>query len=353
MDRAQYRAKGRTRRQTIGDYEKLTAEQARTAAKLTLAKVALGEDPQGEKQAQRLSAARTLRSVADDYLALKQSMLRPGSYRMARLYLLGGYFKPLHSSAITDITRADVASRLNTIVRDNGRVTARSARSMLSSLFTWSLKQGITDTNPVVGTEEPRPATARERVLSDPELVAIWRACGDGDFGKIVRLLALTACRREEIGGLRWSEIKDDGTITLWVKNKHEHTLPLTPMALEIVRSVPHRVGRDHLFGERSANGFTGWDRAKNDLDSRLKLSPWRLHDLRRSVATWMAEHGNVEPHIIEAILNHYSGHRSGVAGVYNRATYARQIRAALSQWDDHLRSLIEGGDRKIVPLRA
>ena len=113
-------------------------------------------------------------------------------------------------------------------------------------------------------------------------------------------------------------------------------------------------VGRDHMFGPRSATGFTGWDAAKKALDKRLagklkgKSASCRAHDLRRSVATWMAEHG-IEPAHIEAVLNHYSGHRSGVAGVYNRAQYARQIRAALSLWDDHLRSLIEGGKRKVL----
>jgi integrase len=103
------------------------------------------------------------------------------------------------------------------------------------------------------------------------------------------------------------------------------------------------------LFGDRSTTGFTGWGAAKNDLDDRLnKIAPWNLHDIRRSVATWMAEN-NIEPHVIEAILNHYSGHRSGVAGIYNKAKYARPIRSALAQWDDHLRSLIEGGKRKVL----
>src|SRR5215469_9393919 len=128
----QYRARGRTRRLKIGDAETLTAEQARAAAKVALGKVDTGFDPQGDKQAQRLSAARSLKSVAETYLEMKQATLRPASYRMAKLYLLSGsYFRPLHSSAITDITRADVASCLNRIIRDSGRVTAHIARSAL------------------------------------------------------------------------------------------------------------------------------------------------------------------------------------------------------------------------------
>src|SRR6516165_2924047 len=135
---------------------------------------------------------------------MKQSTLRPASYRMAKLYLLGGHFRALHPSAIPDITRADVASCLNRIIRDSGRVTAHMARSALSSLLTWSMKQGYCDSNVVLATEDPGPAQARDRMLKDIEIAAIWRACGNDDYGKIIRLLICTGCRREEIGGLRW-----------------------------------------------------------------------------------------------------------------------------------------------------
>lgn len=361
---AQYRLKGRTRRAKIGDIERLNAKQAREAAAKMLARVTLGQDPQSDKEEARRVAGRTLRSVADEYLEMKKFEMekgkyRPASYRVTKLYLSDKrYFGSLHSMTITDISLMDIATRLNAITRNSGSVTSGRARSALSSVFTWAMQQGLMGAhphNPVIGTKKPEEGTSRDRVLENAELGAIWRACADDDFGKIVRLLILTACRREEIGGLRWSEIDlDAGTLTLpkeRVKNKHEHTLPLTPLALSIFNSVPERIGPDHVFGNRSDVGFTRWDAAKDDLESRLagKVTGWRLHDLRRTVATWMAEHGNVEPHIVEAVLNHYSGHRGGVAGVYNRSRYERQIRAALSTWDDHVRSLIEGGERKVL----
>jgi hypothetical protein len=86
-------------------------------------------------------------------------------------------------------------------------------------------------------------------------------------------------------------------------------------------------------------------------LDQRAGITPWVLHDLRRSTATGMAEAG-IQPHIIEAVLNHVSGHKGGVAGIYNKASYEREMRAALALWADHVRSLVEGGERKIIPLR-
>ena len=360
----QYRIKGRTRRAKIGDYPTVSADQARKKAKDILAKVQLGGDPQAEKEAERAKGSRTLRSVTDQYLEMKELEMQRGQYRasslrVTKIYLMRPqYFGPLHLTAIADITVQDIATRLNVINKNSGAVTAGRARSALSSMFTWTMRQGFmgpTPHNPASLTENPDDRLSRDRVLNDNELAAIWRACKDDDFGRIVRLLILTACRREEIGGLRWGEIdRANGTITLpkeRVKNKREHVLPLTPLTLEIIGSVKEQVGRNHLFGDRSMTGFTLWYSAKHDLDDRLgKTAPWNLHDIRRSVATWMAEN-NIEPHVIEAILNHYSGHRGGVAGVYNRAKYHRPMRQALSLWDDHLRSLLDGGERKVLPF--
>jgi integrase len=365
----QYRTKGRTRRLKIGDYEKITAKQAREKATTELAKITLGQDPQADKEAERQRASRTLQWVAGEYLKMKELQVQRGQYRasslrVTTLYLTADrYFGPLHKRPVNDITLSDVAARLNVINRESGTVSAGRARSALNSTYAWAMRQGFATHNPVIGTENPDDVPSRDLVLSDVELAVIWRAAGDDAFGKIIRLLIIFGARREEIGGLRFSEIsRDAGTITLpseRVKNRHEHVLPITPLAMAIIDSVPQVVGRDHLFGDRSATGFTGWDAAKKALDDRLagklkgKSAEFRLHDLRRSLASWLADHGDVEPHIIEAILNHYSGHRSGVAGVYNRAKYARQIRAALTLWDDHLRSLIEGGERKVLPFSA
>ena len=201
---------------------------------------------------------------------------------------------------------------------------------------------GANPHNPVAVTENPDDAPSCDLVLSDVELAAVWSAAGDDNFGKIIRLLILTGCRREEIGGLCWSEIdREAGTITLpkeRTKNRHEHVLPITPLAADILDSIPQQVERDHVFGARSTNGFNGWNAAKKALDKRLvgklkgKSAGWRAHDLRRSLATWLGEHG-VEPWTIESLLNHWSGSRSGIAAVYNRAKHTLQVRAALSLW--------------------
>src|SRR5215472_19071887 len=285
----QYRAHGRTRRILIGSAEVLGAEQARAQAKKLLGAVALGHDPQAEKAARRLRDGHSLRAVVDDYLAAKQPSLRPSSFRVTKLYLTGkAYFGPLHATAIGEITRADVAARIGAIARNSGTVTAGRARSALSSLFAWAMGEGLCESNPVIGTNKPADSTPRDLVLKDDEIAAIWNACKGDDYGRLVRLLALTGARRAEIAGMRWSELDLDNG--LWslpkerAKNKRALLLPLPPLALSIIRSVPERVGRDQLFGERAASGFTHWGEAKQALDVRLagKVKPWRLHDLRR-----------------------------------------------------------------------
>jgi integrase len=352
---AQYRIHGRSRRLTIALFKKFSAEQARLEAKRIFAEVALGRDPAAAKEADRASATKTMSTIVDDYLAMKQSTLRPDSYRITKAYLTGYHFKPLHSRGIAAIGRGDIAHCLDKVNRDSGRVTASRARAALSAFFVWAMKRGHCDSNPVAATEDPGPAQARERVLSDSELAAIWNACLDDDYGKIVRLLILTGCRREEIGGLRWSEITPLSPRSIVLpkertKNKHTHNLPLLELAQAIIDSVPQMVGRDHLFGERSTGGFGAWWRAKAALDARLgnAVGAWRLHDIRRTVATRMADIG-VLPHVIETVLNHTSGHKRGVAGIYNLSPYKNEVKIALAKWEDHLRSLLEGSGRKIL----
>jgi integrase len=226
----------------------------------------------------------------------------------------------------------------------------------------------------VIGTNKHFDgAKSRDRVLTDRELAVIWKALPESDYGAIVRLLILTGQRREEIGALRWSEVDvEGGAIALppaRTKNKRPHDVPLSKLALAILESRPARAGRDLVFGDGPGarngqppgpeSGFQGWSHCKTVLDKQTSsIGPWRLHDVRRTVATRMAELG-VPPHVIEAVLNHVSGHKAGVAGVYNRSSYAVEKRAALDLWGRHVQALTaddtRGDGERIVkfPTRA
>jgi integrase len=357
---AQYRRAGGTRRVLIGNANIIGIEAARIAAKKILGAVALGQDPQADRVDRRAKDQLAMRGVVAEYLAAKEQTLRPRTMVENTRYLsTGTYFRPLHGMPLDSIKRKDIASCLVAITRKNGSVTAARARASLSAFFTWAMTMGYVEQNPVIGCVEPEDSEGRERVLSDAELAAVWRASGDDEYGKIIKLLILTGARRGEIGGMRWPEFNADaGTWTCpkeRAKNKRAYTLPLPVVAWDIIRPVPRMAHREQLFGVSAEEGFTSWGDGKIALDDRLlgKMGePWIVHDIRRSVATRMADLG-VQPHIIEQVLNHVSGHKRGVAGVYNRSPYTVEVRAALALWADHVRTLVEGGERKVLPYPA
>ena len=145
---------------------------------------------------------------------------------------------------------------------------------------------------------------------------------------------------------MRRAELSDD--FSVWTipsertKNRRAHVVPLPPFSREILAAVP--ASGELVFTTNGAVPITVGDRVKERLDAQMKLSyPWRFHDLRRTAATGMAEIG-IQPHIVEAVLNHVSGHRAGVAGIYNRAAYAAEKKAALELWAAHVERLISGG---------
>ena len=350
----QYRRGGATRRLLLGSAEVLSVEQARAAGKKALARVALGDDPQQERSERRKKDRDTLQSGITEYLAAKAKKVTPKTLQALTRYLLSGpAFKPLHAMPLDKVTRKDIASRIVVTERDAGSIVAAKSRIALSTFYVWAMRMGLVEQNPVIATIRPEDSKPRERVLSDDELATIWQACRDDDHGRIVRLLILLGARRQEVGGMRWSEIDPDaGTWTLPAersKNGKAHQLPLLPMAFEIIKAVPHRVTRDHLFGFRADRGFSAWDKCKRQLDARVGFSDWTPHDFRRTLSTRLHDMG-VAPHVVEQILNH-QGHRGSVAAVYNRSQYEREVRAALALWEDHIRTLVEGGERKIVHL--
>ncbi len=327
-----YRHAGRQRFITIGPHgSPWTPDTARREAKRLLGILASGSDPQSRPRSETVGA------LVAEYLRYAQARQKPRSYVETARHLTVNW-APLAKAELA-LTRRQIATELAEIEAAKGAVTASRARSALSSMFTWAIRQGYEiATNPVSGTNVPAEPTSRARVLSDAELAALWSALGEDQFSEIVRLLVLTGQRREEIGGLRWEEIDfAHGLIVLGperTKNKRRHEVPLSPQAKAILAKQPRQW--PWVFGN-SRRSYTNWGEPKMRLPALN--APWRLHDLRRTAATGMAEQG-VQPHIIEAVLNHVSGHRAGVAGIYNRATYAREMREALERWADHVEEI-------------
>jgi integrase len=367
----QYDFGATTRRMTLGPVARLGLGEARERAKGALAAVKLGQDPAMKKLEARARARETLGALLPRYLAHQRARLRPRSFDQVEHHL-SVHARPLHSQPIAAISQRAVATRLYEIAQASGPTTANHVRASLSACFGWMQREGLTETNPVLNTNKAEVSGPRERVLTGSELVEVWRALEDDQFGAIVRLLALTGQRRDEIGSLRWSEVDlDEAVIRLpgdRVKNGVAHEIPLSPPALAILQAQPQRTEadgtpRDLIFGF-GRGGFSDWSKRKVALDQRIlaalkvagitdPMPAWRLHDLRRTVSTVMHDQLGVLPHVVEAVLNHTGGHKRGPAGVYNRATYAVEKRAALEKWAEHIEALTNGKrPAKVVKLR-
>lgn len=357
----QYRLGQQQRRESLGDVRKVRLDDARKIARQRFAQVELGIDPAAERARAHAQAAAdrvTLGAVAERYLGAKQDILRPNTYKAALRYLTV-HWKPLADRPLDGIKRADVAAQLQELVKSYGRTSAARARTTLSALFSWAMKEALCADNPVVGTNDPAEGIQpRERVLTDKEIATIWNACGEDDFGSIIKLLILTGCRREEIGGLRWDEVNlDTGSLLIpgtRTKNRRALELTLPPIALDILRGVLRREGRESVFGSRGG-AFSAWSYATLALNARIvaihgkPLVPWRLHDLRRTMRTGLGRLG-VPPHIAELVINHAKG---GVEAIYDRYRYSAEKANALARWAAHVLAAVEGRDPNVVPLRA
>jgi integrase len=353
----QYKVGRQNRRVTLGDAGVVSLAKARKTAADLHARVRLGGDPAGEKAEDRIRAADTMAAALAAYIPYQKARLKPLSLVQMERHLLK-HCRSLHAMQLAKIDRRTVAARVTAIATNSGPIEANRVRSSLAAFFAWCIREGLTEMNPAAGTTR-RPERSRDRVLSDVELRAVWTAtAGNTDYHAIVRLLMLTGQRLSEISALRWSEI--DGNRILLppvrTKNGRAHTVPLTPAARTIIDSRPHRDGRDFVFGREQNRPFTGWSVRKAALDARIgdAVTPWTHHDLRRTTATHMAEIG-IAPHVIEAVLNHVSGHKRGIAGIYNRASYETQKQHALNAWADHLLAIVKGrpAAQTVVPLRA
>ena len=351
----QYDIGGKSRRVTLGTTAMLDLSSARAKAKDLLAAVRLGRDPASEKQEARVRAAETFGALLPRYLKHKSGKVRAVSLKEVERHL-GKHAKPLHPRPITAIDRRTVASLISALAEKNGPTAAKCVRASLASYFTWLTREGLLDANPVAFTNVPTTNAVRSRLLSDDELREIWGALGNDNYGDIVRLLTFTGARRLEIGNLSWDEVDlNAAEIRLPAtrcKNNRPHIIPLSAPALAILAQRA-RNGRAYVFG-RGQVGFQGWSRGKRSLDARVpEILGWVLHDLRRLVSTTMHDKLGIPPHIVEAVLAHV-GHKSGIAGTYNKALYLDERRRALERWADYVDAAVTGRRRSsaVVNLR-
>jgi integrase len=274
--------------------------------------------------------------------------------------------------SIIDDTRRHGVPGLAVRNRGLSEARARGLYVALSSLFSWLVSNRRIESNPCRNVDRPANAESRDRVLDNDEIRWFWAACDHVDqprredaprpFAAILRLLLLTGARRDEVAGLRRDELRKDGEWNLpgaRTKNGRAHLVPLAPAAREIIERAK---GDDFIFSTNGRSQPSGWSKVKRRLDvamlamakqergANATILPWRIHDLRRSTVTGMVELG-IRPDVVEAVVNHISGARAGVAGVYNKAQLLPERRAAMERWSAHLQGLLADKPANVVAL--
>jgi integrase len=347
---------------TLGAVSAISVQHARTNAAQLYARVRLGEDPAGERAEARVRANETMELALRQYLTHMQAKLRPGSFENVDRHLMK-HAAPLHRLELAKAAeRRTVAQLLGKIASASGPVEANSMKGSLSGFFVWAIGQGLLDgtdidTDPTIGMANAATAGPRMHVPTDAEIVKIWNALRLDDYSDIVRLLVLTLCRLSEVGGLRWDEIDfPAGLIRLPAARTKTGVARDVPMSTSVRQILERR--HQHADGSRAfvfgtgQGGFSGWSRAKRDLDRRAGVTGWTHHDLRRHGSTVMNNEAIALPHVIEACLGHAVGDR--IARTYNLAAYQEQVRAALELWADRVMQLVSGERKpaKILALR-
>lgn len=341
-----YRLDGRPKRMTLGRYPLLSLSDARKRATEVLYKLSQGLNPQADKEKAR-SYPRFDETLEDFVRLYCNRQNRERTARETERLLRARFLKPWAAKDIRAISKHDVHKVIDAIVDEGKPSAANHAFAAVRKLFSWCVQRGIVATSPCTGIGAPSPTIERERVLSDDELAAVWKAAEaiGYPYSSIVHLLILTAQRRSEVAGLRWSEINTD--TDLWsmparrTKNGRPHQIPLPPMARAIIAGLP-RHNESYAFPARGNDEetFSGFSKLKRRLDELSGVTDWTLHDLRRTTATSLAGLG-VAPHVVEKLLNHTTGALGGVAGIYNRFQYLPDMRDALAKWEAHLQRLI------------
>jgi integrase len=373
----QYRLPGAKsdRRYTIGRHGPWTPDQARERAGHLRRMVDTGTDPFDAEAAEGRAREkdrvaqleRAFDKVAEKWLEAYTVDRKGKARRPASLRIAGTVVRHLKAQfdtkRIDEIGRADITAALDAI--SPAKVAMRSSVFAYGRiLWKWAFERELVESTPFEALRAPAKPESRERVLDATEIPIIWRATRKipYPFGPAFRLLLITGQRRSEVLGARWEEMDKDGAS--WTipgdrtKNKLPHTVPLSDLAMAEIAALAGKPGEPPpdkwptsglIFSTNARTPASGVSKAKARLDTAIaeaakkeivSANPWRLHDLRRTMATALESDG-VNPSTIEAILNHVAGKRSKALGAYARYDYGPEKRAALGAWATTLSALV------------
>jgi integrase len=361
-----YRVHGQLRRMTLGHYPALPLAAARDRARDALSEVEKGNDPATARTEERgQEEANFFQTVIAEFIERHAKPNNRGWQRQDR-DLRREFLPAWRNRPIGSIGRRDILELIDKISDRTSPRRANRYLALLKKLFGWCVDRGYIEASPASAVRPPGREVSRDRVLSDTEIRLVWEGSEKvgWPFGDLFRLLLLTAQRLGEVSAMRWGDV-DLGKATWTVpaeiaKNGVANEVPLSSAAVAILHGMPSLGSNGYVFPALNGSGrpVSGFSRAKSRLDKVVEAElagddtppTWRLHDLRRSAASRMAELG-VAPHVIERVLNHISGSQAGVAGVYNRFGYAPEKRHALETWAAHVERLIDPPSANVVSL--
>jgi len=362
----------------FGTLDQYTPDEARDQAQKLFDDIRNGINPNDKTRAKRLEDIDAYRNgklsdLIDTWSAKNPKQAEYGKEvaRMIKIDILPALGA---STLVRDISRRDVIK----LIDSKPRGTARSVFAILRPFLKWCVEREVITKSPVEGLSPPNPFEARDRVLDDQEILLVWNAASATAYpwGPFYKLLLLTAQRRDEVAGMEWPELnfdKREWTIPgARTKNGKEHLVHLPPMASDILASLRIKAKKDengkltsrYVFTTTDETHISGYSRAKEFLDRKIaalndeaEMPYWRVHDIRRSVATGLGAL-KVPPHIVERILNHVSGVNGGIVGVYQRFEYAEERKQALIVWANHINELLDAMRREreaatVVRFRA
>lgn len=382
-----YRFNGMNRKFTIGPYPTIGLADARRKAEEARGDIARGKDPAGEKKASReaMKASRekdskTVENIStqfiDRYVKRSGKVGAGWGAEIERLFKVEINPK-IGAKQIGEVKKRDISDLLDGIMDRGSPITANRTLAVLRRFFNWAVEREELALSPVGKMEAPAAENSRKRVLSDDEIRIAWKAFDaiGWPFGPIGKLLLLTAARRGEIAEARWKQIDlTKRTLTLPdPKNGDPHIIPLSDKAIEILETLPRVEGKaGFIFTTTGETPVSGFQKSRHAIDAAFLKTlrgeaeacgddptnveapeRWTLHDLRRTADTDMNEMG-IQPHVVDAILNHRSGIIKGVTKTYNRYDYFAEKKAALDAWARRLEVIVSGAEASnVVELTA
>ncbi len=365
----QYRLGGRgaaTRRMTLGRHgSPWTPAGARTEAERLLVLVRQGKDPAADKDdRERMATELAFDAYAERFLTeYGKKAWRPATYNGAESNMRRFVTPSLKKKPLPLIRRSDVVAIFDRLP-DVNPALPRNIFALVRKLFAWAVERGDIDRSPLEGYRGPPTVPSRDRVLTDDELRLVWLGADKlgAPFGSLFQFLLSTGQRREEAAGIDWREL--NRSRAEWVipagraKNNKEHLVPLNRLAVAILDAAADGdewPKKGLIFTTTGTTAVSGYSRAKSRLDREMAklnrdeaVDPWRLHDLRRTLATGFQRLG-ARFEVTEAVLNHVSGSKSGVAGVYQRHDWKQEKADALTAWAVHIERMVAGSEKNNV----